>query len=156
MTVTAEDGRVFELDFSNQPVRTLVDISSKDRVTFGGIRKTAIFRVQLRHYNEAQVNATEKNMTAAFKDLFNCPDVDFEILSKKDPSVRIAAAEDVPTHYWQWAEYATKNINGKVLTEWVVHVRSNYVPEEIGRNYPQVFENNKKRRVKMLCHNLNT
>ena len=52
MTVTAEDGRVFEMDFNNQPVRTLVDISAKDRVTFGGTRKKAIYRVQLRHYNE--------------------------------------------------------------------------------------------------------
>ena len=76
MTVTTEDGRVFEMDYSNQPVRKLVDIGSKDRVSFGGTRKKAIFRVQLRHYNEEQEKATEKNMTAAFKDLFNCPDVD--------------------------------------------------------------------------------
>ena len=144
------------MDYNNQPVRTLVDLSAKDRVTFGGTRKKAVFRVHLRHYNEKQEKEKTKNLTASFKDLFNCPDVDLEILSKKDPSVRITAATDVPTKDFHWADIGSRSINGKVLTEWLIHVRCNYGPEEIGRVYPQFFENNKQRRVKMMCHNLNT
>lgn len=117
------------MDYNNQPLRTLVDLSSKDRVNFGGTRKTAIFRVHQRHYNEAQENAKMKNLTASFKDLFNCTDVDLEILSKRDPSVRITTATDVPTKLWHWQDIGTKSISGKVLTEWLIHVRCNYVPE---------------------------
>lgn len=75
--------------------RTLVDLSSKYRVTFGGTRSKAFVRFVISH-NKEQVGNCMENMFLTFKAFMQCKEMDLVINSIKDPNVCITNFEDLP------------------------------------------------------------
>ena len=63
---------------------------------------------------------------------------------------------EIPKEEWQCEDITKKIFRGKTKTEFLVHAKLDYAPEEINREFQNILQNNKLRKISIFTHALET
>lgn len=135
--------------------RTLVNLNSKTRLTFGGTRSNAHLHFVICHHKE-QAKDCIRNMRLNFQEYFTVKEMDLVIHSIIDATVSISNPSDLPSHEEEWRQIAHRRSNTNYKTEYVIKASMNLDLGEVTRMFPSLFDNNQKRRVQLYYHSLDT
>ena len=107
--------------------RTIVNLSSKNRVTFHGTKSITHLHFIISHNKEQRKNCM-KNMHLTFLSLFKDSEMDLTILSLKDETVYITNPNDLPKEMEEWKQIAHCRKNRDFKTEFIIKASMKLAP----------------------------